>query len=174
MDDKKSFWSQAGRDGAVLGGVSIAYMLIGWGLGKLGLSSQVASGLANVFSFLLWGAKFFICIMLMKRFLSLHAAAQGWRVFKYGAAVAFLSALIYSAAYLAYLLYLEPSLISLTFEMMRESPMMDAGTLSMLDSLQPKMPGIIFFVNLGYCTLFGTILSAILSGRIERQNPFEQ
>ena len=36
----------------------------------------------------------------------------------------------------------------------------------------PRLPTFSFFVNLFYCWLFGTVLSAILSRNIPSRNPF--
>ncbi len=62
MNEKKSIWESAGKAGLVLGGVSIAYMLITMLTGKLaGNGPAFLLGLLNV---VLWIAKFAGCIYL--------------------------------------------------------------------------------------------------------------
>ena len=174
MDDKKSFWSEAGRDGAVLGGVSIAYMLVTWGLGLLEPDTKIVNILVSVAGILLWVAKFVLCITLMKRFVTGFSSREGRPGFGFGAAVAFLSALVYSAFTLAYFLYINPEYFAASFEMLAASGAYDRVMLSQIEEVMPKLPVYSFFLNLVYCTLFGTILSAIFSERQNRSNPFEQ
>ena len=51
--------------------------------------------------------------------------------------------------------------------------MMDSATLEAVEEMIPSMPTYAFFGNLIYCTLYGTIVSAILSRNIPSSNPFE-
>ena len=49
---------------------------------------------------------------------------------------------------------------------------MDSNTINALDKVEAIMPQMIFFSNLIYCFLYGTVLSAILSRNIPPRNPF--
>ncbi len=175
MEDKKIFWTEAMTAGLVLGGVSSAYLLIQWLISLLP-SAKVVQVIASVAGIFLWIFKFWACIHLMKVLLKNHSAnnpeAVNADVFRFGVAAAFLSAIIYSAAYLAYMVFLAPDVISTFVDMMKESPMLDSNSLAMIDAMVPKMPTICFFVNLIYCTLFGTVVAAIQSRNIPSANPF--
>lgn len=175
MINKKTLWDEAGRSGLVLGGISIAYTLICWLVGKY-CTAGVALALSSVGVMLLWIAKFIACIYLMKFFMKKFAASDpevdNADSFRFGSVTALLSALLYSAFYLAYVLFIDPEMFNATLDALRESPMMDASSLDMLDSMAAKLPTISFFVNFVWCWFFGTVLSAIFSRNIPASNPF--
>ena len=85
---------------------------------------------------------------------------------------ALLSAMLYSAFYLAYVSFIAPDTFSQALDILADNPMMDSNSMSAVEEMIPRMPTISFFGNLIYCWLFGTILSAIFSASIRPQNPF--
>ena len=177
MSDKNSNWEESGRAGLILGGISAAYILIEWGLGSMSAGSAGVKIVANMLNVLLWIAKFSVCLYLMRFFMLRHSKTNpdedNSAIFRFGAKVAFLSSIIYSAIYLAYTLFLAPDIFSQAIDMLRDNPMMDAASLEKMEEMIPRMPSISFFVNFIYCWLFGTILSAIFSRNIPSRNPFE-
>ena len=172
MTDKNIFWNAAGRAGLALGCVSIAHMVLGALTPKIG-----STGLTIAVSGLLWCLKFGGCIWLMlhfmKKFLAENPEADTRGAFRLGAASALLSALLFSAFYLAWSLFIQPDMFTEAFESVRSSSMMNAASLEMLDEMMPKMPAIGFFTNFFYCWIYGTVLSAILSSSLKSRNPFE-
>jgi hypothetical protein len=57
--------------------------------------------------------------------------------------------------------------------MMQEmSSLMDSNTAEMMEKTFDNLPQYMFFANLIYCFLYGTVLSAILSRNIPSRNPF--
>ena len=175
MTEKKNImWESAGKAGLVLGGVSIVYLLLTMLLGKVAENgSAILMGLVNG---LLWLAKFIACIYLMRLFMRKFAVAEPEadrnRVFRFGMITALLSALLYSAFYLAYVSFIAPDTFSQALDILADNPMMDSNSMSAVEEMIPRMPTISFFGNLIYCWLFGTILSAIFSASIRPQNPF--
>lgn len=175
MTEKKNImWESAGKAGLVLGGVSIVYLLLTMLLGKVAENGPaVLMGLVNG---LLWLAKFIACIYLLRLFMRKFAAAEPEadrnRVFRFGMITALLSALLYSAFYLAYVSFIAPDTFSQALDILADNPMMDSNSMSAVEEMIPRMPTISFFGNLIYCWLFGTILSAIFSASIRPQNPF--
>ncbi|MBQ7195223.1 MAG: DUF4199 domain-containing protein [Bacteroidales bacterium] len=175
MNDKKSIWSAASAPALLMGGISVAYIALGYFTGKLGTGF-----LSTAISAVLWIAKLIICVLVFKHLLQAFSAsdpeADNARVFKFGVVVALLSSLVYSAAYLCYMLYIVPDMISEMFARITDaySSMMDSNSLAALEKMEGSMPSIAFFSNLVYCFLFGTILSAILSRNIPPRNPFER
>ena len=173
-ETKNLLWESAGKAGLVLGGVSIAYLLCTMLTGKLAENGPVF--LMSVVNLLLWLAKFAGCIYLMRwfmlRFSQADPTADNARVFRFGTLTALLSALLYSAAYLAYTSFLAPDVFDQALEMLRDNPMLDANSMSAIEEMIPRMPTFSFFVNLIYCWLFGTVLAAIFSRNIPPQNPF--
>lgn len=177
MADKKSLWNEAGRAGLILGGVSLFYMVCNFLLGKVGADSVIATALAGLVSFLIWAVKFGACIYLMRFFMKSYAKCNDGvtnsDTFKFGCAVALLSALIYSAGYMAYVMFIEPDVFSKSLEVFAENPMVTSDMMDMMEQMIPRMPTMTFFTNLFYCWMFGTVLSAIFSRNIPSTNPFE-
>ena len=75
---------------------------------------------------------------------------------------------------LANVLVINPDLISQQIDaaMKIAGSSMDSNTINALDKAEAIMPQVIFFSNLIYCFLYGTVLSAILSRNIPPRNPF--
>lgn len=175
MNEKNTtLWESAGKAGLVLGGVSIAYLLITMLTGRIAENGPIF--LMTLVNFLLWTAKFAGCIYLMRffmlRFSQADPEADNARVFRFGMLTALLSALLYSAAYLAYTSFIAPDTFDQALDIIRDNPLVDANTLEQMEEMIPQMPTVSFFVNLIYCWLFGTVLSAIFSRNIPPQNPF--
>ena len=174
-EQKNSMLEQAGKAGLVLGGVSIAYMLITMLTGKLAEAGTAVflMGLVNV---LLWIAKLGACIYLMRffilRFATKDPGVDSGRAFRFGTLTALLSALLYSAFYLAYVSFIAPDTFETALEALQDNPMLDSNSMSAIEDMIPKMPTISFFVNLVWCWLFGTVLAAIFSRNISSKNPF--
>jgi hypothetical protein len=177
MIQQKIIWNDAARSGLVLGGVSIGYMLCTILLGKL-QGGPAIGVIVNVLSLLLWVFKFVLCIRLMKFFMLKFAAsnpeAANGDTFRFGTATALLSALIYSAFYLAWVSFINPDMFTSSIDMVREaySGTFTSDQMDAIDEMVPKLPTITFFVNLVWCWLFGTVLSAIFSANIPPRNPF--
>ena len=180
MTKSNSFWNEAGKAGLILGGISILYMLITHFTGTLGSTGVGKAMLISVLNTLLWIGKFLACIfcfkLLLRKYSACNPEADNSDVFKFGVAVAFLSALLYSAFYLAYTLFINPDVYEDAFNMISEnySSMLDSNSITAIESMKTKMPQIGFFSNLIYCTLFGTVLSAILSRNIPSRTPFDK
>ena len=177
MNEKNLIWEHAGKAGLVLGGVSIVYMLITSLTGKL--AEDAGSGLTillTLVNFLIWVAKLCACIFLMRlfmqRFSQAAPAADNTRVFRFGARTALLSALLYSAFYLAYVSFIAPDTFEKALELVQDNPFMGSSDMAAVEEMIPRLPTFAFFANLLYCWLFGTILSAILSRNIPSRNPF--
>lgn len=172
---RRDIWDGAGKAGLVLGLVSIAYVLLSWLLTKLGGSTGMAL-LSTLLAFVLWVAKFAGCILLMKlfmtRFAAAHPDADNSDTFRFGMVTALLSALIFSAFDMAYLTWIAPDTLAQAMEAVQESygSMLPAESLEALENI--NFGTVTFFVNLIYCFLFGTVLSAILSRNIPSRNPF--
>ncbi|MBO4595903.1 MAG: DUF4199 domain-containing protein [Bacteroidales bacterium] len=171
--EQKSVWSEAGRTGLVLGGISIAYFLLTIVVPKIGNAFAV-----SVISFLLWGLKLFLCIYMLHRFLKTEAAENGGerkRTFRYGMAIAVCSALLYSGFCLAWTTFVQPDFYADAFEaaIQMYSGFMPQETLDMMANMESSMPTLTFFTNLIWCWLFGTVASAIISSSICKQDdPF--
>ena len=169
----RTIWSKAGISGIALGAVSGVFMFIGQATGSI--SSPVVS---TLLSLLLWLAKFAGCIWLMmffmKRFSAEFNEADNSVTFRFGTATALCSALIYAAVTLANVLIINPDLISqqLDAAMKIYGSALDSNSLAAMDTVEAIMPQVMFFSNLAYCFLYGTVLSAILSRNIPPRDPF--
>jgi len=172
MENKSQIWEQGAKGAIALGLIPVIYLGITTLLAKV----QGHTFTITVVSTIVWMAKFAGCILVMKMYMK-KFAAQNSQVtnsdtFKLGCVMAICSALIFSAAQMAYLLFIAPDTVQTLIDTLKASPMMDANSVSMLDDMAPKIVPISFFVNLIYCMLFGMILSAILSRSIPADTPF--
>ena len=178
--ERKIVWNSALRYGLILGGISIAYMIVNMLLGKLSGNGVALSVFANVGGVLLWLLKIYLCIHFFKAFMQKFAAANqeatNADTFRFGFAMAVLSALLYAAFYLAWVTLIQPDILSDSLEVASEaySNILTADQLESMEELLPKLPGFSFVANLIYCTAFGTVLSAIFSRNIPSRNPFQE
>ena len=180
MNDKKSFWSEAGNAGLVLGIVSLAYMVYNFLV--TGDGSARPEIWQSVIGNILWAVKLWLCLWLLKRFIkaysAVHPEADNSDTFRFGMAVAALSALIYSGGYLAWTTVINPDYFSNVLDTFIDGTDSMGGFLTedMLDNIEavtPRLPSMTFFANLAWCYLFGTVFSAIFSRNIPSGNPFE-
>lgn len=173
---RKDIWDSAAKSGLVLGAVSIAYLVLSQLMASISTSTGIAVAM-SLLSILLWAAKFAGCIFLMKffmlKFAAGHEGVTNSDTFRFGMATAFLSALLFSGFYLAYVTIIAPDTFSDALATVTESysSMMTADAMEALENM--NMGNISFFYNLIYCFLFGTILSSILSRNIPSKNPFK-
>ena len=166
---KKSMWNAAGTAGLALGAVSSFYLFAGQFIaGNL----ESASLWQQVIAIALWIIKFAGCICLMyffmKKFADENAGADVKTVYKMGTATAFLSALMFSAIYLANMLYISADFYNQIYQMILQQvePTLDSNSMSALGKIIDRLPQITFFYNLTYCFVYGTVLASILSRSI--------
>lgn len=171
--EEKSIWSIAALPGIIIASVSIAYQLICL------LAGNIQSAFVqSMLSLLLWTAKFvgslFLMYFFMKRFAD-EFDPDNRRLYRYGLVLALYSALVYSAFYFAYAQYIVPDLFDQAFELMAQSyaQAVPQDALDAMMNLRPDLPKITFFVNLGYCFIFGLCVSSIFSRRLSSRNPFK-
>lgn len=167
-DVKKHLWSIAGIAGLALGGVSIAYLAFSQFI-SIKYMHEPAPIAIQFVTTLVWAAKLVGCILLMKFFMSKFynevSVVTTKDVFKMGMASALLSAIVFSAAYYANMVYISPefydSIFSIALQDMEQ--MMNSNVKAQVDEILSSMPKFMFLWNIFYCFIFGTILSAILS-----------
>lgn len=166
--------NRAAVAGLALGAASTAYLFAVQYLPQL-ISSSVALSLITT---LLWIAKFVGCIYILKAFMQTlvdsYDGVQRRQTLKLGVFASLFSALIFSAANLADVLYISPDAIEQAFDiaLSQYSAMLDSNSLAAIDSLKGNMPAITFFSNFIYCFLYGTVLSSILSRYVPKSDPF--
>ena len=178
---RTNLWNEAGKAGLVLGLVSIIYLVLTHFTGKIAAAGGLAV-LVGTLNFLLWAGKLFLCVWLMRRFLLQYYASypdsDSGRLFRYGTIIALYSAILYSAFYLVYILYIAPESMSAAFDaaMTQYAGKADASALESLENMKSDLPAISLVVNLIWCWLFGTVLSAIFSRKIAsgNDNPFNE
>ena len=171
---RRNLWETAGKAGLALGGASAAFLFISHALTSLQLPGLVST----VLNFALWAAKFGGCIWLMaffmKKFVAENPEADNSASYRFGMAAAFLSALIFAAVSFADIAFISAD----TYAEMRTlvtqemGSLMDSNTEAAMEKLMDNLPQYMFFANLIYCFLYGTLLSAILSRNIPSRNPF--
>lgn len=175
-EDRNKFLNESGKAGLILAGVAIAYFLLTTWIGKI----EGMGALSMIIGFVLWAGKVALCIWLMVKFLRKFAEENEKnrsRTFRFGMMVALCSALVYSAVYFAYVSIIAPDTFSNAVDTMLQnySSFMTSEDLDRVANLESSMPTISFFINLIWCWLFGTIVSAIASSNIcGNDNPFDE
>lgn len=165
---KANIWNAAGTAGLALGAVSTAYMFLNQYLSAV----EISPILISVSTLVLWGAKFIGCIWLMaffmKRFAVQNDITDSKAIYRMGALSAVLSALVFSGAALANVSLISAEMFNEQYQALLQSmaPAMDSNSVSMMDKIIDSMPSITFFSNLIYCSIYGTVLSLILSRNI--------
>lgn len=174
MTNRKRTWDAAARAGLVLGGVSAVYFALNSLTATFG-PDHIGNFGSSLINLILWGVKFWLCIALLKRYMQQFAVQEADvtnnDTLRLGICTALLSSLVYSAFYLAWVLFIQPDIF--IDAMQRVAATMPADVISQMQELMGKMPQYTFWVNLIYCFLFGTVLSLILSRNIPSQDPFE-
>lgn len=173
MDNKVKFstlWHAAGIAGIALAAVSIIYMLATNWIGP-------ATGWKVVLSFLLWTAKLVACVWLMWMFLNNfhkdNPQAERADVRKLGLLIAALSALVFATMEMAYY-RMNPETITDAIKQAAEAypQLRSKNARDAIDATLQDIPTYIFFAQFIYCFVFGWVLSAILSFRVIKDNPF--
>ena len=124
----------------MLGCVSVAYLAITQWLATLQAPFLVSLGSA-----VLWIAKFAGCLLLMralmKKFASANEGVTNSDSFAFGCAVAFLSALVYSVCYFAYVQFINPEFFEASMQagMQAYSSMLDSNSRDALEEMMPNL-----------------------------------
>lgn len=171
---KKALWNEAMVTGLLLGGICIAYVLLHM------LTAKIGGMVGMMLNFVLWLAKFIGCIWMMRYMMIQltvkYPGADNRDTRAFGIYSAFLSAIIVAAVSMASMMLVSPDQIAeaMNMAMSQYSGMIDANTRDAMAQMTGKLPTISFFSNLIYCTLYGTVLSMILSSGIPSSNPFDR
>ena len=174
---RRNLWNNAGQSGAILGLATTAIMFANQ-LCNEAFSAPELRTTGLVVSILLWVIKFGGCIWLMRFFMirlcRKYPEATNSDTMRFGAATAFLSALIFATFNLANILFISPDLMQEEFDIIMQSysQFLDYNTLSKKEEMMDIYPQTSFISTLGYCYLYGTALSAILSRYIPKTDPF--
>lgn len=174
-EGRTSLWNEAGRAGLILGGVSAAFLAVNSLLDEIHLPGLVA-GLLSV---ALWAGKLWLTIHIltvcMRRFTD-GAGKVRSLAFGFGVAASLCAGLVFGAAYFAYVAYINPESVSAAFEsvMQMYSSQLTSDQMDAIYNMQSSFPTIAFFTQLIWCTLLGTVFSAIISARIcGSDDPFD-
>ena len=174
---KKSMWNQAGKAGLALAGISIAYMIFSQ-LISSGNMNEEPSTFISITSLIVWALKITGCILLMKFFmLKFYNSADVNKneVFKMGMATALLSAFVYSAIYFINLRYISTDYcIELKNTLLIQAKQEITGEefMRLSEMVQNYFLQFLFFSNLIYCFIYGTVISALISRSLPKKNPF--
>lgn len=167
-------WNEAARYGLIFGGISSAYIY----LGRLMVALELTGTFGSILSFVLWAAKFIGCIKLMQyamqKFSLENPSAERSDIFRLGRNIAVLSALVFSTFTLADLMYIsteyyQEACTTIITEMSKTLP---AQNVEEMKNMLVDLPKYTFIGNFIYCSLYGIVLSFILSRNIPSQNPF--
>ena len=171
---RKTLWEEAGKAGLALGAVSSAYLFMTQFIGNIEMPAVVTMLVNTV----LWAAKFGGCIWLMmyfmKKFCKQHPSVGNGTTYRLGLAISVLSALVYAAASFANTAFISADMINEQYIALMEqlAPVMDSNSMAQMSEVMENLPQLTFVSNLIYCTIFGCVLSFILSRNIPSRDPF--
>lgn len=172
--NRKDFWNEAGKAGLILGAISSVYMFIT----HLLPSTEHTGFLYSILTFILWGAKFAGCIwimkIMMKRFALSNPTASNSDTFRFGMLSSLLSAFVFATISFVNVAYISADLYAAQQEALMQTyaQFFDSNMMAEMEKWTGRMPQLTFFSNLIYCTLFGVVLSFILSRNIPSKDPF--
>lgn len=166
-EDKNKFINDAGKNGLILAAVAAIYFLVTTFMGKI----EHGGFILTLLSFVLWAAKFSLCIWLMAGFLRAFAAENEYnrsKTFRYGANIALCSSLVYSGFYLLYVTVIDTGFFSGVFDSVAQvySSFLTSEEMERMMNMESSMPTVSFFVNFIWCSLVGIIISAVAAGKI--------
>lgn len=165
--DNKAISSEAGRVALIFGLISGGYVLIDPLLNRIGVPV-----IANGLSIVLWAAKFFGCIYLMRFFmrkLSLLYGGVGRReLLRFGTLVALFSAIITAVCCYVSIGYLFTDQYTAAFDMLWQQmgSALDSNTRGSLQNMESNLAQISTVSNFLWCFIYGWVLSVILSGSV--------
>ncbi|MCI7514713.1 MAG: DUF4199 domain-containing protein [Bacteroidales bacterium] len=171
----RQIYNSAATAGLIFAAISISYMFL---TQLLGQCTGIPVFLNSIITFVLWVAKFIGCILLMKalmsRLVKKNEGITNSDTMKFGFVTSLLSALLIAGASFINIEYISTDLMTESYNAMMQvySKMLDSNSIAALEKMMGNMSYISFFSNLIYCTLYGTILSFILSRNIPQQDPF--
>ncbi len=163
----KTIWNDAAKSGLVLGVVTVALMVPAEY--TVNMSGKLLAGIIN---FALWLAKFVLCIAIMKRYLIKfaedHTGVKNSHTRRYGLAMALASALIVAAYKFISIAYINPDLYAQAIETTMEnySSMFTSSEIDTMRESLADLPALTFFTMFFYCSIYGIIVSCILSKNI--------
>ncbi len=170
---RSQIWNAAAPAGLVLGGISSVYIFITQGLTLL---TSIPSYVSMPLGFLLWLAKFILCIYFMRffmlKFVANNANATHKHIFRLGLIIALLSSALYAAISMANVAFISHDTMMASIDAVAGMMSMDKNTAYAIEILKQNLPQYTFFSNLIYAFIYGTILSAILSRIIAKRDPF--
>lgn len=176
MNDKNQLWNEAGKNGLILAAVTSALFFLATWLTTV----KMPAILAGLLSGAVWMGKLVGCIWIVRYFMLKYVRHDEKLTnsdsFKLGCASTFLSAIIYSGILLAYYKFLDPEYFQKAIDAALQAyySMLDSNSRAALDQMIPNLPEITFFTNLLYCSIYGVVVSAILSRNIPESNPFSR
>ena len=171
---ESAIWNEAAKAGAALGGVSCGCMALKQLVGMAGIDilSVIVNGI-------LWAVEFLVCIHLMKTFIyRLAVRYQG--VFRaeasrFGRRTALFSALIFASFSAVIMMMIPQDSLQQTVETaMAQYGTMTPEATEAVEDVMADLPKYTFFGVLIYCTLYGTVLSSIISRALPENNPFQE
>lgn len=171
---QKNMWNTAAKAGLILGLVSAVYMFVNKWTGQADLPTFLTMLINGVMWCLKFGGCIWLMMFFMKKFVAENPEARNSHTRRLGMAMAFLSALVYSAISFADVAFISADFYAeqINQVMQATASMMDSNTLNEMDKMMEKLPQMTFFSNLIYCFIYGTLLSAILSRNIPSRDPF--
>ena len=158
----------------IFGFISGAYLIITQFLSSCSIPPFVTS----ILNFILWCAKFFGCIWLMiavmKRVVAIDSEATGKTTYPVGPTISFVSSTFYPGITFLIMTVTFPDYFATHIYSFMQiyGKMLDSNPMRALDQMMGNLPQYTFFSNIIYCTIYGTVLSAILSRRIPSRDPF--
>ena len=170
--DNTALWNEAAVAGMLFGAVSIGCLL-----GKEAAALSGSTVLITLVGFVLWAAEFFGCIALMrKRMIHLRDNYEGVTIAQshsFGRRAALLSGLLLASAQALIIMKMPPETMDTMVGQVASQMQLSSSDLDSVGRVIDKLPLWTFLFQWGYCFLYGTVLSSIMSRYVFIQGLFD-
>ena len=169
---RKDLLNGAGGAGIALAIIPIIYYFVSCRFSLSAAEGTETPFVTNLLMMLFWLFKFaagiFIMRFFMRTFVNRFDGVSISVARRFGVLAAVFSALTYAACAMAYHKFIDPNMMRTMVDYaLSNSPIpLDSNTLSVMDKAYDAMPVGVFVSKFIYCSLYGMILSAILSSRV--------
>ena len=170
--DNNTLWNEAGKAGAILGGVSVGCLALKEWAATSGIDLVQRAAIV-----ILWVVEFFVCILVMKDIMiSLRNRYENVKMidtYKLGQRSALLSGLLLASAQAFFIMKMpEAELTAYIEELAAPMPAGADVREEFEGALLDNLPIIVFISQWVYCFLYGTVLASVMSRYIFLQKLF--
>ena len=169
--DNNALWNEAGKAGAILGGVSVGCLALKEWAGTSGIDLIQRAAIV-----ILWVVEFFVCILVMKDIMiSLRNRYENVKMidtYKLGRRSALLSGLLLASAQAIFIMKMPQADFNAYVNELASQLPLNSESREEFERTLDNLPIIVFISQWVYCFLYGTVLASVMSRYIFLQKLF--